>query len=446
MDDPLGRWLIAILYLLFIAALAACETGVKHADEEDKIHPARLRAILRDQRHTGAALLFARLTFLFLLAGSLCPLLGGAWWQNLLCCLGAAAVTAPLCDVLPRRLARRNPEGAVHGLRFLIVPLCTLLRPLSIGLVAAAEGLMRLFGVDPAAKEEVTQEEIQAMMDIGEETGNIEQSEREIISNVFDFVDMTAADCMTHRTDVTALWVDEDKDAIFRTIRETGLSRFPVYNEDIDDVIGILATRDFLLNESLDTPRPVRELLREPYLVPETVKTDVLLRDMQRAKTHMAIVVDEYGGVSGIVTMEDLLEEIVGNIYDEFDPADEAEIVPLGKDVWQVSGTAEISALAEAMNVTLPETEDYDTVGGLIFSRLSAIPPDGSTPELTLWCTRDGEKPQPDDEDEDEPRDVCDRVHIKVEKIEDRRVESARVTLLRDQPVHDAPGDGSRNG
>ena len=90
--------------------------------------------------------------------------------------------------------------------------------------------------------------------------------------------------------------------------------------------------------------------------MPETVKTDVLLRDMQRAKTHMAIVVDEYGGVSGIVTMEDLLEEIVGNIYDEFDPADEAEIVPLGKDVWQVSGTAEISALAEAMNVTLPET------------------------------------------------------------------------------------------
>ena len=96
--------------------------------------------------------------------------------------------------------------------------------------------------------------------------------------------------------------------------------------------------------------------------------------------------------------------------------------------------------------MTLPETEDYDTVGGLIFSRLSAIPPDGSTPELTLWCTRDGEKPQPDDEDEDEPRDVCDRVHIKVEKIEDRRVESARVTLLRDQPVHDVPGDGSRNG
>ena len=200
----------------------------------------------------------------------------------------------------------------------------------------------------------------------------------------------------------------------------------------------MLATRDYLLNAKEPQPRPLRELLREPYFVPETVPSDVLLRNMQRAKVHLAIVVDEYGGMSGIITMEDLLEEIVGNIYDEFDPTAETNIEKLGENTWRVSGTTDLETLGEELHVTLPQSEDYDTLSGLVFSRFALIPEDGSTPEITIYCTEDGEKPA---EDADEP---VDQLRIQVEKIEDRRVEWAKVTLLparteadRDEPKKD---------
>ena len=212
---------------------------------------------------------------------------------------------------------------------------------------------------------------------------------------------------MTHRTDVTSIWADDTPDEILRTIRDSGLSRFPVYNENIDDIIGILNTRDFLLNAQSDQPRPLRSLLREPYFVPETVQADQLFRNMQTKKIHMAIVVDEYGGMSGIITMEDLLEEIVGNIYDEFDKQTEAEIVRAGENTWRISGSASLKDLNDVLSLHLPEDEDYDTLGGLIFSQFTTIPQDGSTPELD-----------------------CFGVHIRVERLEEHRVESALVTKL----------------
>ena len=243
-----------------------------------------------------------------------------------------------------------------------------------------------------------------------------------MIKNVFEFGDLTAADCMTHRTDVTSIWIGDDQETILETIKESGLSRFPVYDEDIDDIIGVLSTREYLLNMSDKRPKPFRALLRDPYFVPETVPTDVLLRNMQHVKTHIAIVVDEYGGMSGIITMEDLLEEIVGNIYDEFDPAAESEIQPLGSDSWRISGTADLETVAETLNITLPEDEDYDTLGGLIFSRFTTIPKDGTTPSLSLYCTSDGEAPE---------EGSADQVEIQVESILDRRVEWAKVTVHR---------------
>ncbi|MGN0968534.1 MAG: transporter associated domain-containing protein, partial [Oscillospiraceae bacterium] len=140
---------------------------------------------------------------------------------------------------------------------------------------------------------------------------------------------------------------------------------------------------------------------------PESVRTDVLFRDMQSKKVHMAIVVDEYGGTSGLVTMEDLLEEIVGNIYDEFDPQDEQDIIRLEENLWRVAGSVELETLAEELDVELPEEEEYDTLGGLVFSQLSVIPEDGSTVEV----------------------DVC-GLHVKVVELSDRRVEWALVSKL----------------
>ena len=258
-------------------------------------------------------------------------------------------------------------------------------------------------------KDEVSEDNIMAMVEEGEESGAIQSNEKEFIENVFEFDNTTAKDVMVHRTDMVSLPADASEDEILAAIRQSGLSRFPVYGSDIDDIVGILSTRDYLLNFREEEPRSLGELLRPAYFVPETVAADVLFRDMQGKKTHLALVVDEYGGTSGLVTLEDLLEELVGNIYDEFDPQEEQEIIQMDELRWRVSGSADLEELAKAMEFELPEDEerDYDTLGGLVFSQLSVIPEDGSRPLVEALGLR-----------------------IQVEELCDRRVEWALVERL----------------
>jgi putative hemolysin len=258
-------------------------------------------------------------------------------------------------------------------------------------------------------EEQVSPDNIMAMVEEGEESGAIQSNEKELIENVFDFDTMTARDVMIHRTDMVTLSVEDDEDTILEVIRQSGLSRFPVYQDDVDDVVGVLSTRDYLLNFRMEEPKPLRELLRPAYFVPETVPADVLFRDMQGKKTHLALVVDEYGGTSGLVTLEDLLEELVGNIYDEFDPQEEQDVIRLEDNKWRVSGSADLEELAETLEFSLPQEEerDYDTLGGLVFSQLSVIPEDGSRPVVEALGLR-----------------------IRVEELCDRRVEWALVEKL----------------
>ena len=248
--------------------------------------------------------------------------------------------------------------------------------------------------------------EIMAMVEEGEESGAIEQNEKELIENIFEFNSMTADDVMIHRTDMVTLPLRADDSTILSTIQSSGLSRFPVYNEDIDDIVGILSTRDYLLNSRQKQPLPLEKLLRPAYFVPESVRADVLFRDMQNRKIHMALVVDEYGGTGGLLTLEDLLEELVGKIYDEFDPQEEQDIIRVNNTQWRVSGSADLEDLAEAMGLELPEDEleelDCDTVGGLVFALLPVIPEDGSRPVVEAMGLR-----------------------IRVEELWDRRVEWA---------------------
>lgn len=262
-------------------------------------------------------------------------------------------------------------------------------------------------------KDQVSEDNIMAMVEEGEESGAIQTNEKEFIENVFEFDNTAARDVMIHRTDMVTLPADAGEDAILDTIRQSGLSRFPVYGDDVDDIVGVLSTRDYLLNFHQPNPLPLKELLRPAYFVPETVAADVLFRDMQGKKTHMALVVDEYGGTSGLVTLEDLLEELVGNIYDEFDPQEEQEIIQLDNAHWRVSGSADLEELAEAMGFELPEDEemDYDTLGGLVFSQLSVIPEDGSRPLVEALGLR-----------------------IQVEELCDRRVEWALVEKWSPEP------------
>ena len=317
-------------------------------------------------------------------------------------------------ELVPKRVAMKSPEKVAKFAGPVILALATVMKPVVAFLAASTNLVLRLAGVDPKAEnEQVTEEEIRMLVDIGEEKGVIEESEAELIENVFEFNNITAADVMVHRTDMTALCIRDSAEEILAVIRESGFSRFPVYDEDADDIVGVLSTREFLLNAQSASPLPLGKLLRAPYLVPETIRADVLLREMQKKKAHMAVVLDEYGGTSGLITMEALLEEIVGDIYDEFDEQEEQDIMPLEENLWRIQGGAPLDEINEALHVSLPEDEEFDTLGGLIYSRLTTIPEDGATPCVDAFG-----------------------LHIQVEKVEDRRVVSA---LVRKTEAESAP-------
>lgn len=317
-------------------------------------------------------------------------------------------------ELVPKRIAMKSPEKVAKFAGPVILGLATVMKPVVALLAASTNLVLRLIGIDPKAEnEQVTEEEIRMMVDIGEEKGVIEGSEAELIENVFEFNNITAADVMVHRTDMTAFCIRDSAEEILAVIRESGFSRFPIYDEDADDIVGVLSTREFLLNAQSASPLPLGKLLRAPYLVPETIRADVLLREMQLKKAHMAIVLDEYGGTSGLITMEDLLEEIVGEIYDEFDEQEAQDIQPLEENLWRIQGGAPLDEINEALHVSLPEDEEFDTLGGLIYSRLTTIPEDGATPCVDAFG-----------------------LHIQVEKVEDRRVVSA---LVRKTEAESAP-------
>ncbi|MBR3017244.1 MAG: HlyC/CorC family transporter [Clostridia bacterium] len=311
-------------------------------------------------------------------------------------------------ELVPKRVAMKEPEKVARASAGIIDFTAKITKPVVWLLTKSVNGVLRLFGIDPAANgEEVTEDEIRMMVDMGEEKGAIEGNERDMIENIFEFNNMTAADCMTHRTDVTALQVDAGNKEIMKTILESGLSRFPVYGEDLDDVLGTFTTRDYLLALSTGGKKTLREILRPAYFVPESVRTDVLFRDMQKNKTHIAIVVDEYGGTSGLVTMEDLLEEIVGNIYDEYDKPLPQEIQKIGENQYRIAGGALIEVINDALGLNLPTDAGFESLGGLIFSRMMTIPKDGTHPVVECYGLR-----------------------IRAEEIVDRRVEWATVTMI----------------
>ena len=314
-------------------------------------------------------------------------------------------VTLVFGELVPKRIAMKKADAVS---RFVCGPvhfMSKVFKPVIFILSKSVNGVLRLIGIDPKADEEdVTEDEIRMMVDIGEEKGAIEGNERDMIENVFEFNNMTAADCMTHRTAVTALQIDETQEEVLKTIRESGLSRFPVYEEDLDDVKGTVTTRDILLSLQQNAALDLRSVMRPAYFVPETVRTDVLFREMQKRKNHLAIVVDEYGGTSGLITMEDLLEEIVGNIYDEYDPQQPQDIQRLESGVWRIAGSVTLEDVNEALGCQIPKSDEYDTLGGLVFSCLTTIPKDGTHPVVS-----------------------CFGLKIEVEEISERRIIWAKV-------------------
>ncbi len=265
-------------------------------------------------------------------------------------------------ELVPKRIAQQKAEGWARKSVSIVSALAVFFKPVVALLSFCTNLVLKIFHLKTDGNdEEVTEEDIRLMVDASGESGTIEEDEKEWIQNVFEFNDIAVDDVMTR--DADTLWLQEDssEEEILNTIRESGFSRFPVYGEDHDDVKGILIAREFLLNMTSNEKKPFKSLIRAPYLVPDSIHADKLFEDMQANKVHMAIVIDEYGSSAGIITMEDLIEEIVGNIYDEFDSEEEEEIVKLSDNKWSVSGDTLIEDLNKETNLNIPESEDYDT-------------------------------------------------------------------------------------
>lgn len=218
----------------------------------------------------------------------------------------------------------------------------------------------------------VTEEELKTFVDVVEEKGEIKEEEKEFIHNIFEFDDTNASEIMTPRADMFVL--EEDKPIDLQSVVNSGFSRIPIISNGIDDVIGIMYIKDLLLHLSTSDAVPeAKNIKRNPYFVPENMKLDKLFHQFKKRKNHMAIIVDEHGGVSGLITLEDVLEEIVGEISDETDRI-EQYIVKLGKNEWRVLGKSDIDEVNEAIPMSIQDTGEYDTFSGYILNVIGRIP------------------------------------------------------------------------
>ena len=289
-----------------------------------------------------------------------------------------------LGELAPKRMAMQKPEQIAYKVVPVLLVVKKFTSPFVKILSLSTNAVVRLFGFDPNADEEsVTEEEIRMMVDVGEEKGVIENLQKEMINNIFEFDDIDVSDIMTHRTDMVAVEdTDTLKDVVDLSI-EHGYSRIPVYHEDQDNIIGIVYIKDLLKYISSDNfpeSDSPKDYMRDAYYVPFSKNCGSLFDEMTEKRVQMAVVVDEYGGTAGIVTLEDLIEAIVGNIQDEYDNEEE-EIVEESENIFTIDGTAYIEEVNELVGDIIPEG-DYDTLGGFLISNLGFLPKDEDKNEL----------------------------------------------------------------
>jgi putative hemolysin len=296
-----------------------------------------------------------------------------------------AFITLVLGELVPKRIAMKKSETLAMALSGFIYFISKIAGPIVSLLTSTTNVLLRLFGIDPNDnKEEVTEEEILMMVGAGTESGAIDLQEKAMIENIFAFDDTIAADIMTHRTDLHILWKSDTLEEWERTFQNSNHSRLPVCDNDIDDVIGIMNLKDFYtaVRKGINDVEELCTLIKPAYFVPETVKIDLLFRNMQRTKNHFSVVVDDYGGVSGIITMSDILTEIVGDIGDDPDK-DSLDVITLGENKWRVRGITPIEDLTQIPFGDLDD--DYETVGGLALGLLGELPDEGEEiPDLEI--------------------------------------------------------------
>lgn len=310
--------------------------------------------------------------------------------------------TLVLGELVPKRIAMKRPEGIARAVSGLMIGMTTVLRPVIWLLTVSTNGVLRLCGIDPKDNaEEVSEEEIIMMLDEGEEAGSIESGEKELIKNVFSLNDTTAEDVMVHRSQVAFLKRDDARTTLLNEIAESGYSRFPVYGENIDDIVGILYAKTYLTAQSRGERCEMKDFLMPPRFVHASTHINRILLDMQREHAHMAVVVDDYGGVIGIITLEDILEELVGEIWDESDEVIE-NIRERSDGSYDINGSTRLSDMCESIGCRIDS--EADTVGGWVTEMLGGIPESGESFE-------------------------CGGMHVTVESTDERRVLKVNVNV-----------------
>lgn len=326
-------------------------------------------------------------------------------------------ITLIFGELVPKRLAMKKSEQLALGMSTMLCGVAKLFTPIVWLLSISTNGVLRLFGIDPNEKDEdVGEEEIRLMVDESSQKGVIDEQEQKMIQNVFEFDDRTVSEFATHRTDIAILWADEDAETWENTIHETRHSIYPVCSDTIDNVVGVLSVKDYFRLRGASREVVMKEAVKPASFVPEGIHADVLFKQMQTNRNHFAVVLDEYGGMMGIVTMNDLLEQIVGDLNDDDDPVnEEPEIKKVADDTWEIHGVAPLADVASELQIELPE-EDYDTIGGYVFASYGVVPEDGSEFELDIPP-----------------------LHIKVTEIKDHRISKMTVvkTVVADEDDED---------
>lgn len=313
-------------------------------------------------------------------------------------------------ELVPKRIAMKKSEELAMGISGLVTGISVLFKPIVSFLSMSTNIVLKLFGIDPnEAEDQVSEEEIRMLVDAGSEKGAIDFQEKEFIQNVFDFNDIVVGTIATHRTDVTVLWMDDDIEDWGETIHSTRHTLYPVCGDSIDNIIGILNAKDYFRIKEKTKEQVIDLAITPPYFVMETTKADVLFKNMKKLKQSLAVVLDEYGGMVGIVTLLDLLEEIVGdlNAIEPISFEEEVAINFISENKWEVKGNIRLSDIEEVTGITI-SAEDCDTFTGVVFQKYGTVPKDGVTKiELEI-----------------------EKLHVTVDEIKDHQVNHAIIEII----------------
>lgn len=411
--------LILILLIGLSAFFSSAETAlttvnkirIRNLAEAGDKSAVTLTKVLEDQGKMLSAILVGN-NVVNLTASSMSTTLAMNIWSNKAVGIATGVLTLVILvfgEISPKTISTLYSEKISLKYAKIIYLFMTVMTPVIYAVNVLSSGFLRLVHVDPNRKQEaITEDELRTIVEVSHEEGVIESEEKKIINNVFDFGDSVAKDIMVPRIDMAMVEVGATYDELIDIFREEKYTRMPVYEETTDNVIGIINMKDVLLidrNEEFH----VRDLLREPLYTYEYKNTAELMVEMRQTSNNMIIVLDEYGATAGMITLEDLLEEIVGEIRDEYDEAEEQELVEVGPGEYVVEGSMKLDDLNDQLDLEL-ESEDYDSIGGLIIGQLDRLPEEGESV-------------------------VCDGIRLVVDRLDKNRIDRVHMYLPKEQNV-----------